>query len=263
LYECPDLFKLIIKETGEEKWILYGGNGKYSVTDSFGFMTYNCDTFGFMYAAGGSVAVINGSGITTNIYNDNIDSMMTKLMDLRNTDSSFFFSSDSAANTIFVEGRTLYSFRTLINLAAYREMETDFGILPMPKLNEEQCNYYCGVHARGVSFIGVPVNCENPDRTGAILESLAYESVDTLTPAYYDIVLNGKYFRDEQSGEMLDIIFASRIYDLGYFCDWGGIIASMYAMSAAETNMLATIYASKENLIKSSIEETIKAFNKQ
>lgn len=32
-YECPDLFPLICKETGEKMWILYGGNGMYLVGD--------------------------------------------------------------------------------------------------------------------------------------------------------------------------------------------------------------------------------------
>lgn len=33
LYECPDLFKLYVEETGEEKWVLYGGNGAYSICE--------------------------------------------------------------------------------------------------------------------------------------------------------------------------------------------------------------------------------------
>ncbi len=33
LFECPDLFPLIVEETGETKWVLYGGNGKYRIGD--------------------------------------------------------------------------------------------------------------------------------------------------------------------------------------------------------------------------------------
>ena len=31
LYECPDLFEMTAAESGEKKWILYGGNGMYRV----------------------------------------------------------------------------------------------------------------------------------------------------------------------------------------------------------------------------------------
>ena len=45
----------------------------------------------------------------------------------------------------------------------------------------------------------------------------------TLTPAYYDITLQGKAVRDEESADMLDIIFASRIFDLGNMYQLGDV----------------------------------------
>lgn len=36
-----------------------------------------------------------------------------------------------------------------------------------------------------------------------------------ITPAYYDVTLTGKYFRDEESRAMLDILYSTRTYDLG------------------------------------------------
>lgn len=140
-------------------------------------------------------------------------------------------------------------------------MEADFGILPVPMLDEKQGEYYSGVHAYGLSLIGVPVTCKDTVMTGAVLESMAYESLDTLTPAYYNVTLNGKYFRDEESGEMLDIIFGTRVYDLGYFCDWGGIGAMMQKMSSNKSNSIASDYASRTAVIDGEIKKTIDAFN--
>ena len=42
-------------------------------------------------------------------------------------------------------------------------------------------------------------------------------------PAYYDVQLKTKIARDDESSEMLDIIFAGRKYDLGSIYDWGGL----------------------------------------
>jgi hypothetical protein len=38
----------------------------------------------------------------------------------------------------------------------------------------------------------------------------------TVKPAYYDRTLKGKHARDDESQEMLDIIFSTRNYDVGW-----------------------------------------------
>jgi hypothetical protein len=40
---------------------------------------------------------------------------------------------------------------------------------------------------------------------------------------FYDTVLTGVTARDEDSHEMLDIIFANRVFDLGFIQGWGMI----------------------------------------
>lgn len=59
-------------------------------------------------------------------------------------------------------------------------------------------------------------------RTGYITQALAYESLYTLTPAYYDQTLQNKVSRDEESARMLDLIFSSRTYDFGWYFEVGG-----------------------------------------
>ena len=44
-----------------------------------------------------------------------------------------------------------------------------------------------------------------------------------MTKAYYDINLYKKLTRDSESGEMLDIIFATKRYDLAKTFAWGGL----------------------------------------
>ena len=71
-------------------------------------------------------------------------------------------------------------------------------------------------------FLCVPMTTSDPERTGIVLEAMAAESMYTVTPAYYDVALKGKYARDEESLDMLDIILESRCYDLGWFYAIGG-----------------------------------------
>ncbi|MBR4961421.1 MAG: hypothetical protein IKY52_11025 [Clostridia bacterium] len=115
----------------------------------------------------------------------------------------------------FSEGRVLFSCAGMNRVTLFRDMEADFGVLPMPKYDEAQAEYYSPVSMWCTSLISVPLTASEPERTGIIIEALSAESLYTLTPAYYDITLQGKAVRDEESAAMLDMIFASRIFDLG------------------------------------------------
>ena len=82
---------------------------------------------------------------------------------------------------------------------------------------------------------------------------MAYHSTTTLTPAYYDNALKTRYVRDEESGEMLDIIFATRVYDLGYIFNWGGagnMITNMFSAKQTE-------YASNWQKIEKAVQKTM------
>ena len=54
-----------------------------------------------------------------------------------------------------------------------------------------------------------------------VTEALAYYGKQIVTPAYYDINLIGQSTRDEESADMLDIIFDSLVFDIGYYYQIG------------------------------------------
>ena len=93
-------------------------------------------------------------------------------------------------------------------------MDHNFGIVPFPKFNEAQPDYVAYVGAL-CAVLAVPTTNSNLDRTGVILENICAESYLTVRPAYYDIVLHGKTIRDDESKEMLDLIFSKRTYEVG------------------------------------------------
>ena len=123
----------------------------------------------------------------------------------------------------FSDGRALFNFSGINRVTLFRSMEVDFGILPVPKYDEAQEKYYSIVSTGSASSIGIPSTVTDTDRTGIIIEALSAESMYTLTPAYYDVSLKTKYVRDSESSDMLDIIFANRVFDLGLVYNWGQI----------------------------------------
>ena len=88
-----------------------------------------------------------------------------------------------------------------------REMTDPYGILPMPKYDEDQEEYYSLAHDLFTVYgIVSSVNSIEVDNVGAILEAMAIESYKEVTPAYYEIALKGKYSKDEETWQMLDNI---------------------------------------------------------
>ena len=133
----------------------------------------------------------------------------------------------------FQSGQSLFmdtSFHFIQNL---RGMETDFGILPYPKFDEQQQNYYTRLSYYYPLIVPSTVSSEDLEMTGVMLEVLNSQSAITVVPVYYDTALKTKFARDEESVEMIDLIFASRVSDLAdsKFCDIirDGFIASMFA----------------------------------
>jgi hypothetical protein len=119
---------------------------------------------------------------------------------------------------MFKAGQALLYFHSLSKIDTLRDMEIDFGVLPYPKLDENQDKYSSFIDLHN-PFMGVPKTVSNLERTGAIIEDLSYLSSKYLVPAYYDTTLKTKFARDEESIEMLDIIRDGIVFDFGCVYD--------------------------------------------
>jgi hypothetical protein len=91
--------------------------------------------------------------------------------------------------------------------ADFRAMEDDYGILTVPKWDENQAEYHTTSHAN-YSLLSVPVTVpeERHNMIGAAMEALAFEGYRTTTPAYFDSTLKDKFSRDEETLQVLDIL---------------------------------------------------------
>ena len=114
---------------------------------------------------------------------------------------------------LFTNNQLLFMDCSFYYAQLLRSMETDFGIIPYPKYTEDQNRYYSRVSYYNAPVI--PISNNRLDLVGAVLEYFNWASSETVIPAYYDIVLHGKVVRDEDSREMLDIIFDARVVDIG------------------------------------------------
>ena len=66
------------------------------------------------------------------------------------------YHSPDKIEAMFANDQVMFYTRYLCIIKKYREMETDFGILPYPKYDESQDSYYSTIAPYGCSFICVP-----------------------------------------------------------------------------------------------------------
>jgi len=156
----------------------------------------------------------------------------------------------------FHEGRAFMWMATLENVihGNLRSMETDFGIIPTPKFDENQNQYYTFMEMSAY-MLSIPITTDF-EFTGLITEALAYESISTVTPAFYDLTLKAKNTRDDESEAMLDIIFSNRNYDIGTFNTNLMVFDIFYASIADKKTSLVSLIDKRRGKIDAALEKS-------
>lgn len=152
-----------------------------------------------------------------NVNSEKLYAALEKVYDMvHNCTGSNFSNMDSSTigynNTVagaeyFADGKNLFYVSHLgyAEQPSFRNMQDDYGILPFPKYNEAQKEYYSYSHDT-YGAIAIPNTNTSPEIAGAVLEAMASYSYRYTIPTYLDVALKGKYMSDPQSRHMLDII---------------------------------------------------------
>ena len=197
------------------------GDGKITEDDFFGFLGANDVMTAFWHGGGGLLCSKNEEGAFAFTFGTERDiDVALKVVNLMQQE--WFMNHHKISNTddgyytqLFETGHGMFFWMRLDEVTNMRNGDTDFGILPTPKYEEAQEKYYSFVsqHTTGLMSIPITVAGEKLDELGLILEALAAESHYTLIPEYIELSLKTKHARDQESGEMLDIIINNRIFD--------------------------------------------------
>jgi len=160
---------------------------------------------------------------------------------------------------MFKEDKLMMRTSTFEPLLALRDMDADFGVLPIPKYDENQDMYRSGPN-RQLYVISVPVTQKDLERTGIILESYAAESKNILTPAFYEVSLQGKVLRDDESEAMLDIIFNNQVFDVAVMFNISGFGPILSNMIGAGSNNVASSLESIRSAAETALTQIYEAF---
>jgi len=241
-------------------------NGQYDTNDLYGALIWDDTVMGIINAAGQKCCTINAAGeLELTLNTERTVNVLDKYFEVA-FDNSIAHTYQRknwdgvAAVRMFSNNQALFFMRLLVDVPSLRGMEADFGILPYPKYDEAQKEYYNTVGSWHSVFMCVPKVQENPDRTGILVEAIAYESMKTVTPAYYEIALKGKYTRDNESSDMLDIILATRCYDLGWYYQIGGYNEQVMNLLRNFKNDFTSMYKKLEKTALKQVEKLNEKF---
>lgn len=124
---------------------------------------------------------------------------------------------------IFGEDQALFDIFCFSALKKFRAYDVVYGIVPVPKYNEEQDRYFSKCVANSAYGVCIPLNVRDADFSAFMLELLAVGGKNYLSSAYKTAVLKGKDANTEDDEEMLGIIFDSIVYDPAIVYAFGDI----------------------------------------
>jgi len=260
-----DTFGSMVRSVSED----LNGDGTMDGNDRFGILQEG-PTY-FISGAGVLLTENDSDGIPRIAFvNDRTVTAMEKIKSII-SDKSCAISYENASKGmdttgfahIYNYGRSLFAHDHFLfvqngaNVAyQFADMESEFGIVPNPKLDETQTEYHHLMDPMACAM-SVPITNSDTDRTAVVLEYMSWLSSKTLVPAYYETTIKIKRFNDDNAPEMLDIVRSSILYELFVISDIGlkNIISSGY-----EKGSIASVYAKSEKAIASKIDKLIEKF---
>ncbi len=241
-------------------WEDTNGDGAHDRNDIHGYSVYlGLNTTDVWLAAFDlDVATINNDGtFEITFFNEKTVTALEKAIALSYDEIGTFRNTTDWRDVprAFAEGKIamtqLYFGETTESLG---EMESMFGILPLPKFDDAQEGYYTNAWDQ-FSVFGVPLTLAESDKdvTGIIYEALCAESYKTVFPAYYDQALKSRYSAEPATAEIIDLIMAGR--KLEFTFQFGESLSSL-------PYMFRQMLGSKSTDIASKFKKQEKALNK-
>lgn len=249
-----DVFASMCLEVSEEMT----GDDTRGPMDRYGLYCWDDAMIGIMAASGTRCVTVNSDGeMEMTLYSERSEEAFNKFTSIvYNKDYCLTYQRYSGQMSVLDNWRNnlaLFWATSNVNTPNMLDMESDFSILPYPMLNEAQGRYYSTIAPYNSQFISMPAIQEDEERASAIIEALAYEGQKILTPALYEKTLKTNQVRDEDTADMLDIIYGSYMYDLGYYFSIAQITTQLMNLLRNYNTGFASMWASTEKAANAQI----------
>lgn len=196
------------------------GDGKKSNDDFYGFTSVIPYMLSYIYYGCGMKGVsLESDGFIFDYGDETASGVMDKIIALSNHPDAKYY---GAGWDNFFAGKSLMTLYGS-SLPKLRQLEFDFGMLPMPKFDEKQddyVSYMCG----GITC--VPSTIQRPELVGAAVEALFSSSGRYMVDAFIMNYAEQKVLRDEDSITMFRLINTNVKYDFTRYISPSKLIES-------------------------------------
>ena len=151
-----------------------------------------------------------------------------------------------------VPRRALFFGNSTSNVIAYfREMEDEFGVLPLPKYDESQDQYFTTLDFQMMTF-SIPYTQPAPEDAALLLDALSFETNENILDLFLGNRIEQKGLRNADSIEMLHIIYEGLGIDLGEAFDLFGTVATdiKHNIPQGITEFASLIERNKKPIVK-------------
>ena len=132
--------------------------------------------------------------------------------------------------------------------SSMRNMEQEYGVVPMPKYDQAQDGYATLLHDQfTVVCVPATVTGEHLDQVSAVLEALSSTSYRVVKPVYYEETLRTKIAQDPTAAEMMDVITDNVYIDAGiiFINSLGSYHHGLRSVIKSRANHVASLYKAK------------------
>ena len=260
-----------------KKATVENGDGKWDINDTWGLVSETSDPYNFYSAAGESLAAKDADDLPYLTFEGtrsvNVAQRLLEEYSKKNTwhicsnrlDIDHGVPSSElwvVSLDIFGEGRALFRCSVFSAIKKLRNYEDgiEFGIIPLPKFDAEQENYYTP-SGSGTYVVVIPISAKDPEFSAYMTELVACEAKNFLTPAYYETTLKSRDARDDESEKMLDeYIFSNLKFDVGSFYNFGGINSMFQTLAHEGKYDIISSFEQIKDKAEDAIDETIENY---
>ena len=275
--------KKILEQYSMESPYTYVNNNKWTLEEMFkmantayipgadgtGAQVYGVSaqgSFGFimLMAAGELVSVNNEQDIPEiSIGNERSLNILDFLTKNISGNDGIFLGADADVMSHFRNGEALFMPEVLYHLISLRDSDLEVGIVPAPKYDSEQEEYYSFTTGYGITCLGFPQSCsaERLERASFVVEALSIQSLTTLTPAYFEVCVKTRYAPDIEASGMIQIIRDTVYTDLAEMYKWGGLRDKVQT-AVSNGQSISTIVTSSKRSANIAINLTVEAWAK-
>ena len=154
--------------------------------------------------------------------------------------------------TMFAEEQVAFTFALHLaeQVAPALQNNVNYGIVPFPKIDVNQENYY---GACTDYLFSIPTTIKDAEMVGAVLEAMAYNGYKFIRPAYCEQTLQSRYATDPDCADMLNLILDNRVISFAY-------LFSQSVSGGLQSNLIAN--ATPQMTLGSLAKSTVKAEQK-